>query len=95
MKIDRNISSDIAAHTPIARVPRETASKGTSAVPSSSVAPKGDSVELSVQGRARAGDQPLSPERIATIRGRVASGFYNTPESADAVASRIAASGDL
>jgi hypothetical protein len=95
MKIDRNISSDIAAQTQIARVQRDTPSKGTAAVTAPVVAPKGDTVELSVQGRARAGDQPLSPDRIQTIRDRVTTGFYNTQASADAVAARIAASGDL
>jgi anti-sigma28 factor (negative regulator of flagellin synthesis) len=61
-------------------------------------------VSLSDAGRALAeqagtestdGRPPLTPERIAEIRARIASGAYDDPEVMRSVAARILGSGDL
>ena len=55
---------------------------------------KGDTVELSDAGRARALSEALSTERVDELRRKAADGTYLTTEVADAVAREILRRGD-
>lgn len=64
---------------------------------------RGDRIEISDEARALARarmaeaveEAALSPERIAEIRHRIETAFYDTPEIVHRVARAILASGDL
>lgn len=55
---------------------------------------RADSVEISQQGRDLAATG-LTPERVEEIRGKIQDGVYNRPGTAEDVARRIIASGDV
>ncbi|MFQ5537733.1 MAG: flagellar biosynthesis anti-sigma factor FlgM [Gemmatimonadota bacterium] len=60
---------------------------------------RGDRVELSPEGLARAAQldakEEMDTDRLAEIRSRIQSGFYDSEHVAEAVAGRLLHSGDL
>ncbi|MDQ8154814.1 MAG: flagellar biosynthesis anti-sigma factor FlgM [Gemmatimonadota bacterium] len=62
--------------------------------PAASAKPR-DSVEISDAGRALAGSETLSTERVAELRQRILSGAYNATQVVDTVARRILQRGDI
>jgi anti-sigma28 factor (negative regulator of flagellin synthesis) len=61
--------------------------------------PPADRVEISQEARERAANlesvSGLSPERVAEIRHRIATGAYNAPEVLESIAQRMLESGDV
>lgn len=97
------IGSDIVSSLTARKAERgEKASGGDAPAEESRTAPRKDRVELSAEGLARAAEAReaeatggLDAARIEEIRDRIRTGFYDDPSVAEAVAYRLAGTGDL
>lgn len=89
MKIDKpNIPETYTQGAGGARPEKGGASRAKAGEPSPQTR-KSDSVAFSAAGLALAGSSSISAERVAEIRSRVDSGFYNRPAVAEGVARKL------